>query len=176
MRQMRRKNKRNKFKQKIYFDGINLFFPSIFLTLYLIFAAITLLSKGSLYSYFWIIIPRGALTVGLFAFFYLVAYSLLGAITGVAISEKPCYRKNIKILNVLCLSGAGVTLLLWYNVVFGAFSLFFGFLLSIILNLNLGISFFMSFKFSKLLFYLQIPLILWSIYILWFSFCVMIIN
>ena len=176
MRQMRRKNKRNKFKQKIYFDGINLFFPSIFLTLYLIFAAITLLSKGSLYSYFWIIIPRGALTVGLFAFFYLVAYSLLGAITGFAISEKPCYRKNIKLVNILCLSGAGVVLLLWYGVVFCALSLFLGFLLSILLNLILDISIFISFKFSKILFCLLIPLSLWSIYILWFSFCIMIIN
>jgi len=172
----RYKMKRNKHRLKYFYQRINLFYPSIFFSIYLIFSSVMLLSGGALYTYHWFILPRGALTMGLFAIFYLLSFSTLGFVTGLVYYEKAyCFKKE-KILCVLILGLYATALVLWYNVVFLSISLLFGLIISSIICFLSFLSLVILYRISKLGFLLHLPLFIWSIYLFWFSFCILIIN
>lgn len=173
---MKNKKRNFKFNKPLCFDKIDLTLPSIFFAVYLIFSGIILIYSGTIYTYYWILLPRGALSLWVFLLLFVIMFSFLGATTGFFINKKVgCYRKykNI-IVTALCVT-AFLTVL-WYDSIFSAHGFFAGFILSLFSLLCMLTSLLISLNRYKILSIGLGALTIWYLYILWFSFSIMIIN
>lgn len=158
------------------FNNFNLTFSCVFSAIYLIFAGILLIFRGTIYTYYWMLLPRGALSLWAFVLIFIVMFTFLGGILGIVAFYRERGCKKTKKYILLFLVFTTLFTVLWYDSIFSAHAFFAGFIFSSIAVASLLCSFVLSFKENKLIAVYIIPLFLWNIYIFWFSLCIMLIN
>ena len=154
----------------------NLSLPCIFGSVYLIFGGILLLFGGTIYTYYWLILPRGALSLGSFVVFYLVFFMLCGASLGGVVFERAHCPRKYKLIVILLLSMMSALQIIWYDVIFSSLALFSGFIISAVIVFFNSFAFLISFRKFIISNIMLGVLLCWSLYIFWFSLCIMIIN
>ena len=173
---MRNKKKRKKYKKPFSMERINLKYPSIFAAVYLIFVGVLMIYSGTIYTYYWILLPRGALSLWSFVLLFIVFFVALGTLTAWAITGRSiCCRVSKRII-ILSLSATSILTLLWYDCIFSAHAFFPGFIISLIMLLCMVLGFLISINKYKLMSFGFGVMLMWYIYLFWFSFCIMLIN
>lgn len=171
-----KKNKGRRSKANIGFKGINLAMPVFCAAALIIIGIIIMLCSGSVYRYNWILLPRGAFPLSAFIITFITVIGLLGGAIGTVISERFYRKLSDKLIAVFALLGIAVLLFVWYNILFSSFAFFGAFLFSLLIMCCTVLAGIISFKHFKNCLLLLIPVILFSFYILWLSFSVMLIN
>ncbi|MBE6543439.1 MAG: hypothetical protein E7675_03490 [Ruminococcaceae bacterium] len=173
---MKNKNKKTKHFKFSFNDRINLRLPCILLAIFLILSGILMIYSGNIYIYYWIILPRGAISLWLFVMLFIISFAFLGALFGAVLAENRMFSKKLKIVLSTFLGLATVLTVMWYDCVFAAHAFTFSFLLSLLMLICIFMAFLVLICKRSIVAVGTGMLTLWYMYLFWFSFCIMIIN
>lgn len=168
--------KRKKHKPNCCVGYVNLAIPIVTACLFVMFGVVIMLCSGNLYKYNWILLPRGAIPLPSFIITFITVIGMLGGATGVIIAER-FYRKiSDKLLAVSITILTTVMFFIWYNILFSSFAFLGAFVFSMFIVCGAILSLVIGFKYFKTAVLLLVPVVLFSTYVLWLSFSVMLIN
>ncbi len=171
-----KKNKKRRNNSNIGFKGVNLALPILCAAILIIIGIIIMLCSGSVYRYNWILLPRGAFPLSAFIITFITVIGFIGGSVGAVISERFYRKLTDKLAAVLLLIVIAVLLFVWYNILFSSFAFFAAFLFGLFIMCATVSAVIILLKHFKNCLILLTPVVLFSVYILWLSFSVMLIN